>query len=151
MAARFSSGTTAPDLQRQQRLAATLATRASVFQQLAGADVHQVKAWLDQSRVDPLSALIAYSAMDASLRPPALPKEHPNGWQGLGGRLAALLPLTSRSERATTVAPSPMASLGTCPELSQALRSAWQRHAAPHPATSTPVPAPSPRIPADAP
>ena len=143
VAARFSSGTTTLDLQMSQRLAATLSTRASVFQRLAGGDANQVKALLGQSRVDPLSALIAYSAMDASPPPLALPNAGPSWWQGLGERLAGLLPLSSRSARTTAVAPSPLASLGACPELKRALRSAWQRHAAP-------LPAVSPRDPADA-
>ena len=152
----------ARDAQRQQRIAATLATRASVFQRLRDGDPVQVAALLAASHVDPLSALIAASASDVSLRPAAFPVDPPGPLQQLGRRLTALLPWEEPSRR-RSAAPSPLAALGACPELHQALRASWQRleaaaaspspRAAPlagppvrSPATKTRLPGPAPGV-----
>jgi hypothetical protein len=95
-------------------IAATLAARASVFQRLASGDPAAVGDWLRRSHADPLSALIAYSARDASLRTPPVPATRPGWLARLAGRTAAPV--------------SPLTGLGACPELGQALRAAWQRY-----------------------
>lgn len=124
----------ASDPGRRQRIAATLASRASVFRRLQGADAAQITAALQRSPADPLSALIALSASDPSLHPPVAPAQR-SGWlQGwtqrgmrwLQGRLPAARPAADRP------APSapPLVGLDACPELLQALQEAWQRQMA---------------------
>lgn len=114
------------DPQRQQRIAATLAARASVFQRLGSGDPAQVEALLRQSHADPLSALIAYSGTDASLRP--APAERPGWLRSLGRQAAGLLSFARTAGGGAPAPTSPLTALGACPELTQALHTAWQRH-----------------------
>lgn len=128
------------DSQRLQRITATLAARASIFQRLERAETAQVSAALRLSQADPLTALIATSATDPTLRP-APPPERPGWWSSLGRHAAGLLPFASRPGGSASVPASPLVELGACPELTQALRAAWQRQdsrrAVQRPAAST--------------
>lgn len=143
-AAGRSPGTALVDPQRMQRIAATLAARASTFQRLESGDPTLVQAKLRLSPVDPLSALIAYSSTDASLRGPATAVE-PGWWQSLAQRFADLLPIPSGSGSNAALPPSPLAALGACPELTMALRLSWQRQAASGAAAMSAAPAAAPR------
>lgn len=117
----------AGDLRRRQRIAATLSSRSSVFQRLATVDRGQVEGLLRQSSVDPLSALIALSATDSTLRPPSRSADRPSPFRAAPGLLSALLPAR---EATPAAAPSPLAPLGGCLELRQELRAIWRRHPA---------------------
>ena len=127
----LSSGASAvsrsPDPMRLQRIAATLAARTSIFQRLERGEPSQVTTALRQSQANPLTALIAYSATDPTLRP-APPPERPGWWFSLGRRAAGLLPFATRPGGSASEPVSPVAELGACPELTQALRAAWERH-----------------------
>jgi len=136
------------DPRLQQRIAATLASRASVFRRLQGADAALIMAALQRSKADPLSALIAFSASDPSLRPEALPTG-PVGWlQGWSRRLVAPLSSAMPYGQPSAASVAPLAELGACPELLQALRVAWRRpggRGAAPPLVSVAAPAPSAR------
>jgi hypothetical protein len=130
VAGTVSSGTTAAssslDPLRLQRITATLADRASIFQRLEQGAPAQVSAALRQTQADPLTALIAYSAIDPTLRP-APPPERPGWLSSLGRRAAGLLPFVTRPGGTDSEPAYPLEALGACPELTQALRAAWQR------------------------
>jgi hypothetical protein len=121
--------TPSSDPRTQQRIAATLASRASVFQQLDRGDPAQTKAVLGRSHADSLNALIALSALDPTLRPSAAAADRPGWLRELSGRSAGLLPFPPHPGASASAPVSPLAELGTCPELTQALRAAWQRPA----------------------
>ena len=127
----LSSGASAvsrsADPQRLQRIAATLAARASIFQRLERGESAGVTTALRQSQADPLTALIAYSATDPTVRPAPPPPERPGWLFSLGRQAAGLLPFATRPGGSASEPASPLAELGACPELIQALRAAWQR------------------------
>ncbi len=147
VAGALSSGATAaarpPDPQRLQRIAATLAARASIFQRLERGEPARVTTALSQSQADPLTALIAYSATDPTLRPAPPPPERTGWWSSLGRHAAGLLPFATRPGGSSPEAASPVAELGACPELTLALRAAWQRQDSPGAVQSPAAPSPA--------